>query len=257
MSVSIVERLTHFPLNHLSGLFWHALVTCQTKNLQSVDYAFIWKEVDKRGWTTITDSRKNIQVFLDPYLKSYCRHSCQCWLNIFSFPHSSRRQFVRLDPSCGCDTSANDREALRTKLFQVSLRQEQGKWMRNIVYWCVILFHSNNNHIFNQLDAFGKGAKEVTSVLSGPALKWSPSPCAIIHCVLRHATSARPMRRRWPPTTTGVKVAARKLGQRAQSLIRRQDSWRPVNQNNNVTFNTASLFFIVGEYVFVQTYTRA
>jgi hypothetical protein len=62
------------------------------------------------------------------------------------------------------------------------------------------------------------------------------------------------MRRTWPPTTTAVKGAARKMGQRAQSLVGRQE--RPVKQNNSVTFNTASLSFIVGEHLFVQTYIR-
>jgi len=95
-------------------------LTCQTKILQSVDYAFICKELDKRGWTTITASRKSIQVLLDPYLKSYCRHSCQVTQSFYIVSS-------RVDPSCGCDTSANDREALRTKRFQVSLRQEEPK----------------------------------------------------------------------------------------------------------------------------------
>lgn len=37
--------------------------------------------------------------------------------------------------------------------------------------YCLLLFYSNTHQNFNQLDAFGKGAKEVTSVLSGPAFK--------------------------------------------------------------------------------------
>jgi len=124
----------------------------------------------------------------------------------------------------------------------------------------VLLQHSSQFQsagLFRQRRKRGDVSAKRADRRSSDRLLLAESSCVplAIHCVLRHAASARPMHRTWPPTTTAVKGAARKLGQRAQSLTRRQK--RPVNQYNTVIFNTASLSYIVGENRFVQTYIRA